>query len=102
MALKPETSPRMAVAIAQVDESSLAVSTRRPELMRAWVWTRLRAVVLMDCRAAIAPTFVRMLDIEFLPHKSDQWMHRFGASGSEASFSRLPTVGSCQPGLKSP
>src|SRR5262249_34282973 len=70
MALKPETSPRIAVAIAQVDESSLAVWTRRLELMRAWVWTRLRAVVLIDCRAAMAPTLVRMLDIEFLPHKS--------------------------------
>jgi hypothetical protein len=63
MALKPDTSPRIAVAIAHEDELSFEFATRRPVLMRFWVVARERLVELMLCRACMAPTFVRIEDI---------------------------------------
>src|SRR5262245_20168636 len=73
IALKPDTSPRIVVAMDHEDELSLALSTRIPELMRFWVVFNALLVALRVCRAAMAPTFVRMLDIEFLPQRLS-WM----------------------------
>ena len=63
MALNPWTSPRIAVAMAHEDELSFADDTRRPVLIRFWVVASERLVVLMLCRACMAPTFVRIEDI---------------------------------------